>query len=270
MPVLRPGRKLKERLTRNVPGINELDRARKAHDIAHPITNDQKKRNYADNILAKAAWQHVEASVSGVAERLNALGAAGHMKAKARAVKDFGMVSAKKMWGKKATKKKPTDRQILQRAVKTAREIVKLDKPKRSPDAAKLAVNVAKLAVKGHKLNKKTIESGLPCIIPTPKVGGILPMVTKSAGLSALGAPMGGSAGAANAALPAQRPKKDLIETQRHNQTMESIALGGNIRRGQNSMMARVGSDLQLNSCKNGLGLYLKPLNNSNNETRNE
>lgn len=265
-----PGTKLKERLARNDPGINELDRACKEHDIAYSITSDQRKRNLADDILAKAAWQRVKASDSGVAERMAALGVAGFMKAKARAGMGIGMGTTKtKRNGKRATKKKPSVKQIFQHAVKTAREIVKLDKPKRLPDAAKLAVNAAKLAVKGHKPNKKTIESGLPRIIPVPKVGGILPLVPIFAGLSALGALMGGSAGVASAVLSAQRAKKELKEAARHNQTMESIALGHNNRRRQNSTMARSGSGLHLKPYKNGLGLYLTPFNNSN-ESKNE
>lgn len=261
-----PGTKLKQRLARNDPGINELDRACREHDIAYSVTGDQRKRNLADDILARAAWQRVKASDSGVAERLTALGVAGFMKAKSRAGMGIGIGTAKTKKGKKTAKKKPTVKQIFQHAVKTAREIVKLDKPKRLPDAAKLAVNAAKLAVKGHKPNKKTIESGLPRIIPVPKVGGILPLVPIFAGLSALGALMGGSAGVANAVLSAQRAKKDLKEAQRHNETMESIALSHNHRRHQKSAsMARSGSGLHLKPYKNGLGLYLTPFNYNNN-----
>lgn len=240
-----PGTKLKERLARNDPGINELDRACKEHDIAYSITNDQKRRNLADDILAKAAWQRVKSSDASVAERLTALGVAGFMKTKARAGMGIGMNTDKAKKGKKSTsKKKPTVKQIFQHAVKTAREIVKLDKPKRLPDAAKLAVNAAKLAVKGHKPNKKTIQNELPRIIPVPKVGGILPLVPIFAGLSALGALMGGSAGVANAVLSAQRAKKELKEAKIHNQTMESIALGHNHRRHKNSSETPPEADL--------------------------
>lgn len=256
-----PGTKLKERLARNDPGINELDRACRDHDIAYSITNDQMKRNIADEILAKAAWQRAKASDANVAERLTALGVAGIMKAKARAGMGIGMgTKAKK--GKKVSKKRPTVKRVFQHAVRTARKIVKLDKPKRLPDAAKLAVNAARLAVKGIKPNKKTIESGLPRIIPVPKVGGILPLVPIFAGLSALGALMGGSAGVASAVLSAQRAKKELKEAERHNQTMESIALGHNHRRqNSSSNIARSGSGLHLKPYKNGLGLYLTPKN---------
>lgn len=266
-----PGTKLKERLARNDPGINELDRACKEHDIAYSITNDQRRRNLADDVLAKAAWQRVKSSDAGVAERLTALGVAGFMKTKARAGMGIGMSTAKtKKKGKKASPKKPTVKQIFQHAVKTARKIVQIEKPRLLPDAAKLAVNVAKLAVKGHKPNKKAIESGLPRIIPVPKVGGILPLVPIFAGLSALGALMGGSAGVASAVLSAQRAKKELKEAQRHNQSMESIALGQNHRRRQNSTTARSGSGLHLKPYKNGLGLYLMPFNSDSNEAKNE
>lgn len=259
-----PGTKLKERLARNDPGINELDRACREHDIAYSITDDRRKRNMADEMLASAACQRVKSSNASVAERLAALGVAGIMKAKARAGMGMGGTKTKK--GKKSTKKKPTVEQVFQHAVKTARKIVKLDKPQRLPDAAKLAVNAAKLAVKGHKPNKKTLESGLPRIIPVPKVGGILPLVPIFAGLSALGALMGGSAGVASAVLSAQRAKKELKEAQRHNQTMESIALGPSRRRNASSSTVRSGSGLHLKPYKNGLGLYLAPVNQSKNE----
>lgn len=257
-----PGTKLKERLERNDPGINDLDRACKEHDIAYSITDDQQKRNMADEILAKAAWQRVKASNASIAERLAALGVAGFMKAKARA--GMGVTTTKNK--KQSKKKNPSVKRIFQHAVRTAREIVKLDKPQRLPDAAKLAVNAARLAVKGQKPNKKTIEIGLPRIIPVPKVGGVLPLIPIFAGLSALGALMGGSAGVASAVLSAQRAKKELKEAQRHNQTMESIALGHGRRQSSPSSTARSGSGLYLKPYKNGLGLYLAPFDESKNE----
>lgn len=258
-----PGTKLAERLARNDPGVNELDRACKEHDIAYSMTNDQRKRNVADEILAKAAWERFKASNASIKERLAALGVAGIMKTKARA--GMGVKNNKKQKGC-STKKKPTVKQVLQHAVKTAREMVKIDKPQRLPDAAKLAVNAAKLAIKGYKPNKKTIENGLPRIIPIPKVGGVLPLVPIFAGLSALGALMGGSAGVANAVLAAQRGKTELKEAQRHNQTMESIALGHGYKRKSASTASRSGSGLHLKPYKNGLGLYLTPFNESKNE----
>lgn len=260
-----PGTKLKKRLARNDPGVNELDRACREHDIAYALTDDQKKRNAADEMLANAAWKRVKASNASMSERLAALGVAGIMKTKARAGMGVGAKTKKKS-KKCCSIKKPTVKQVFQHAVKTAREIVQLDKPQRLPDAAKLAVNAAKLAVKGYKPNKKTIQSGLPRIIPVPKIGGILPLVPIFAGLSALGALMGGSAGVAGAVLSAQRAKKELKEAQRHNQTMESIALSHGHRRKSASATPRSGSGLRLKPYKNGLGLYLTPLNESKNE----
>lgn len=262
-----PGTKLNERLAHNDQGINELDRACRQHDIAYTLANDQRRRNMADEVLAKAAWQRVKASNTGIAERLTALGVAGLMKAKARSGMGIGMgTSTKKKKRPTKKKKRPTVKQIFQHAVKTARAIVKMDKPQRLPDAAKLAVTAARLAVKGYKPAKKVIENGLPRIIPEPIVGGILPLIPIFAGLSALGALMGGSAGVASAVLSAQRAKKELKEAQRHNQTMESIALGHRRRKSSSSSssssnIARSGSGLHLKPYKNGLGLYLAPKN---------
>lgn len=151
-----PGTKLQKRLARNDPGINDLDRACREHDIAYSITDDRRKRNLADEILAKAAWQRVKASDASVAERLAALGVAGFMKTKVRAGMGIGSkkTTTTTQKGKKCSMKKPTVKRIFQHAVKTAREIVKLDKPKRLPDAAKLALNAARLAVRDTNQTK--------------------------------------------------------------------------------------------------------------------
>lgn len=55
---------------------------------------------------------------------------------------------------------------------------------------------------------------------------GILPLVPLFAGLSALGTLTGGAAAVANAVNTSKNAQKKLDESQRHNQTMEAIALG--------------------------------------------
>lgn len=50
-----PGTNLAKRLARNDPGINDLDRACKDHDIAYSKSSSVTDRNIADKTLAKQA-----------------------------------------------------------------------------------------------------------------------------------------------------------------------------------------------------------------------
>ena len=96
------------------------------------------------------------------------------------------------------------------------------------------------------KIALKTIENNRirsPRIIKIPKTGGILPLIPIFAALSALGALSGGAAGIAKAVNDARAAKDQLKESQRHNQTMESLAIG---------------KGLYLKPYKTGLGLFLR------------
>jgi hypothetical protein len=77
-----PGTKLRKRLKRGDPGINKLDEACKAHDIAYSNYSDSEKRSIADRALAEKAWQRVKSSDASVAERAAALAVTAAMKAK--------------------------------------------------------------------------------------------------------------------------------------------------------------------------------------------
>ena len=88
---------------------------------------------------------------------------------------------------------------------------------------------------------KRNIEK--PRILPVPKkVGGILPLIPIFAGLSALGALAGGAAGITKAVNDTNSAQQQLSEMKRHNETMESIALG---------------KGLHLKPYKSGLGLHM-------------
>lgn len=250
-----PGTNLQKRLKRGDPGINELDRACKEHDIAYSNSNDLTNRHNADNVLREKAWKRVFAKDASYGEKAAALGITGIMKAKTK----LGMGMKRTRVGgciKKRIKsslrgRKKSVPQIFRSAIKNAKGEIKKHKPKTVPDAAKLAIQAAKLTLKNHKLTKATLQNGLPRIIPVPKIGGALPLIPIFAGLSALGALMGGSAGVANAVVSANKAKKDLKEAQRHNQTMEAIALG--------SKNIKSGDGLYLMPYKKGLGLFLQP-----------
>lgn len=83
-------------------------------------------------------------------------------------------------------------------------------------------------------------------ILPLPKSGGLLPLLPIFAGLSALGSLAGGAAGVAKAINETREARKKLAELQRHDETMEAIAL-------------RKGKGLFLRPYKKGLGLYMMP-----------
>lgn len=137
--------------------------------------------------------------------------------------------------------------------MKKAKHEIKSNKPSTFREAAKIAVKAAKGVVKTFgKMTKKHVITGLPRVIPVPKLGGALPLIPIFAGLSALGALMGGTAGVANVVVNANDAKKRLAEAQRHNDTMEAIALG---------RTSKKGDGLYLEPYKRGYGLFLKPYN---------
>ncbi len=105
-----------------------------------------------------------------------------------------------------------------------------------------IALAAAKAALKAAG-GKRIIKQ--PRIIPIPKYGGFLPLIPIFAGLSALGALAGGAAGIAKAVTDAKNARKILDETNRHNKTMEAIAIG------------KSGSGLYLKPYKKGYGLYV-------------
>lgn len=79
-----PGTKLARRLARGDKGVNPLDEACKAHDIAYSKYSDSGNRRVADNILASKAWSRVKSSDASLGERAAALAVSAAMKAKTK------------------------------------------------------------------------------------------------------------------------------------------------------------------------------------------
>lgn len=77
-----PGTRLEARLQRGDPGINPLDQACRAHDIAYAHSQLLEDRHRADRLLAEEAWKRVKSSDATLGERLAALGVAGIMRGK--------------------------------------------------------------------------------------------------------------------------------------------------------------------------------------------
>ena len=221
-----PGTKLTKRLARGDPGINPLDAACKEHDIAYSKNQDNLgARHTADKVLAERAWKRVLAGDANLGEKAAAWAVTNAMKAKTK----FGMGMGKK---------KTTT--ALRKVIDAAKRAMIPSNDARV--AIKSALEGARGAVKkaGGKRNVRS-----PRILPVPaKVGGFLPfLIPIFAGLSAAGAIAGGASGIAKAVNDANSANRQLNESQRHNKTMEAIALG----RG-----------LHLKPYRKGFGLHLK------------
>ncbi|KAJ8934724.1 hypothetical protein NQ318_012094 [Aromia moschata] len=105
----------------------------------------------------------------------------------------------------------------LKSVIKQIKKNVHRHKPKDVDDAISVALRTI------GKIKKKIRPAR---VIPVPKRGGILPLIPIFAGLSALGALTGGTAGIVKAIGDVRNAKEQLEESQRHNKTMESIAMG--------------------------------------------
>ncbi|KAJ8940090.1 hypothetical protein NQ318_022568 [Aromia moschata] len=231
-----PGTKLRKRLARGDPGINPLDVACKHHDIAYSQNTDLTARHKADYELEQRAWERVKSNDANVGEKVAALLVTNIMKGKQRFGLGCQTTTTKKM--KKKRKKNPTKND---KKIAFGSGIVQ--------KAVEIAVHAARQALKNAG-GKRRIRT--PRIIPIPKTGGILPLLPIFAGLSALGTLAGSAAGVSKVINDVKLGKQRLAEAERHNRSMESIALGKN------------GKGLYLKPYKTGLGLYLNARNPKN------
>lgn len=231
-----PGTRLKERLDRGEVGINPLDAACKEHDIAYEI-NDLPTRHRADRVLASKAWHRVKAKNTSFKERAAALLVAGAMKAKLK----MGMGIKKRK--KQVKRGGGVGKVLLKTLMGVARNALKNMFPSSNLlHMSKVALEAVRRVVRGY--SGRVDVPSTP--VQVPKTGGFLPLIPLFAGLSALGGLAGGAAGIASAVSKANAASKQLQEAQRHNQTMEALALRG-------------GKGLYLAPYKRGLGLYLNP-----------
>ena len=223
------GTKIEKRLKRGDVGINPLDEACKEHDISYLQHKDLNSRHAADKRLQTTAWTRVKADDSSFGERMAALTVAGVMKAKRK----LGL-------GLKVSMRKA----VVNRARKAISKFKKMDMTNKKVlrEGASVALAAAKVGIKEHGGSKRIRK---PRVIPIPKTGGILPLIPVLAGLSALGSLAGGAAGIARAVNDVKSTRKSFEEANRHNKTMEAIAL----RNGR-------GLHMRVNR-KGGLGFYL-------------
>lgn len=99
----------------------------------------------------------------------------------------------------------------------------------------------SKLSVARRGFRKVNKKKNVKRILGIPKSGGFLPLIPAIlAGLSTIGSLATGSAAIASAVNKSKAAQNQLSEQKRHNQLLESVALGNN-------------------ASKQGRGLYLKP-----------
>ncbi|KAJ8981995.1 hypothetical protein NQ317_013649 [Molorchus minor] len=250
-----PGTKLQKRLARGDPGINELDKACKQHDIAYS-QSDLAARHKADYQLEQTAWERVKSKDAGIGEKAAAWLVTNIMKGKQK----LGMGCRNRPKSKTTVLKKKKKQSRIKRIafgsgiVSKVRQTLRKFKhksatPKDVQKVAHVALQAARRYLKDAG-GKRRIRT--PRIIPIPKVGGILPLIPIFAGLSALGGLAGGAAGIAKVVNEIKSTKDQLTEATRHNKNMEAIALG------------KRGSGVYLKPYRKGLGLYLNPQKSKN------
>lgn len=228
-----PGTKLSERQGQR--GINRLDDLCRTHDYSYQRHKDSTHRNEADRELANKAWDRFKSKDTPFGEKAAAWFVTTAMNAKRK----MGAGGKKKKRGVK--KASLSFRSLMSRARSAIKGSgVKEGNSKRIRHATIAALK----AIRGLKKNKSV---RMPRVLPLPKSGGVLPLLPIFAGLSAIGSLAGGAAGVAKAVSETRDAKRKLAELQRHNETMEAIAL-------------RKGRGLFLKPHKKGgLGLYVTP-----------
>lgn len=246
-----PGTKLQKRLARGDLGINQLDDACREHDIAYSKSRNLEDRHKADKILEEKAWQRVKSQNAKFGEKSAAWMITNTMKAKRK----LGMGCSKRKNRKKSSRKtrgKRKGKVSFQKAVlqKVKSELVKHGGETNITKLATVALKTARAAVKKAG-GKKHIT--LPRFIPLPKVGGLIPFLLPAlAGLSALMGAAGGVANIVKSYKSTTNAQKALDENERHNKSMEAIALG----------KQKTGTGLYLKKDHSGFGLYLRKSKN--------
>lgn len=253
-----PGTKLKKRLKRGDPGINPLDEACKRHDIAYSKFRDDENRSRADEELANEAWERVKAGDSSLGERATALAVSGIMKLKSKlggGLKNGDKRKTETKRARKTAKKSKTGNGMSEtkqnkKRKKTQKEDKKKltfkDLVKATKEELRNSGNVGKAITVAKNLVKNSSSVETPRVIPL-KRGGFLPMLLPIlSGIGALAGIGGTAAQVVRTVKEAAAAKKQLEEAQRHNRSMEAIAIG---------------KGLYLRPYKSGFGLFLNPKN---------
>lgn len=246
-----PGTDLNKRLARGDPGINQLDKLCKQHDISYDKNTNLAARHKADYQLEQAAWKRVKSKDAGRDEKIAAWLVTSLMKGKQRLGMGCKSTISRNPIGKRIIKKTKKGKKNVKKTafgsgiVRKVRNALRGAGSRRIIDPKKvseIALKAARRFIKeaGGKRNIRT-----PRIIPIPKVGGILPLIPIFAGLSALGSLASTAAGIAKAVNDTKKGREELAEANRHNRSMEAIAM-------------KSGKGMYMKPYRKGLGLYLK------------
>ncbi|KAF4529737.1 hypothetical protein B566_EDAN017889 [Ephemera danica] len=226
-----PGTKVQKRLARGDRGISVLDEACKKHDLAYFESEEINKRHDADRVLASVARARRvakdasfgEKSAAWIVEKAMgtklALGA-GHRRRKSGS----GMCMSRKAKRRVKKGKGKSALSNFKAAINAAKAVIAKNKIVGLTAMAAKSLQAAKKKMKG--VAGKTLS--IPRIIPLPKRGGFLPLLIPIfSALAAAGGLAGGLSGIVGAVNKVKTAQKQLSEAQRHNETMESIALRG-------------------------------------------
>lgn len=236
-----PGTKLEERLARGDKGVNKLDAACREHDIAYATHKDSSERYIADKKLGAEALKRAFSTDANFGERAASLLVSGMMKAKTGLSKiGMGISNCRKKPKKAKNPKKPKTASktitFASLTTDTKKNMMKSN-PTTVDSAIKAAIRSANKKTQGKRVK-------IPRILKIPKYsGGILPILPILAGLSAVGAIAGSTAGVVKTAKDIRIAQKQLEENIRHNKAME----------------LKVGKGLYLRPHAGGNGLYLQP-----------
>lgn len=250
-----PGTKLEQRLARGDKPVNPLDEACQQHDIAYHHHKETSERTKADRILADKAWKRYNSRNVPWGEKIASWLVTTGMNAKTK----LGGNVRKRVKAKKQRRRKPRGSGLQKKKSIPFGSIVRQGRlairgagikstvqTHQVRKAAQHALKAIRKLMKNRTVNKWLSKGKKERVLALPKTGGVLPLLPIFAGLSAIGSLAGGAAGIAKTVAEVKDARRQLSELQRHNKTMEAIALGK-------------GKGLYLKPYKKGLGLYMTP-----------
>lgn len=240
-----PGTNLNKRLQRGDPGVNELDRACKAHDIEYSNLKDSKSRRGADKVLLKQSLRRIVSSDANLSERAAAALVSSLIGAEIGLTKvGLGIRSkkrAKKMPSsskKRSSKKKVNVKAIpFSALVRSARASIKEKSP-----AGNFDDGGVKAAIRSVKQLKRNKAVKVARVLKLPKFGGgnVTPILSILSALSAIGSIPSSAAAVAKAFRGVKnfvRQKKATAQTEK-----------------------KIGRGLYLSRKVKGSGFYLRPI----------
>lgn len=235
-----PGTDLNKRLSRGDPGINELDRACKVHDIGYSNLKDSKSRRAVDKILLKSSLQRIISSDAKLSERAAAILVSSLIGAKMGLTKMGLGVKNKRM--KKVTPTRRSKRlKDMQKPIAFG-ELVRDAKAniKKTPPTENFNASV-KAAIRSVKQLKRNKAVKVARVLKVPKFGGNINQILSV--LSALSA-VGFIPSTPDAVARALKGVKSFVTQKKANSLSDK----------------KIGRGLYLTRKVKGSGIYLRPV----------